>query len=353
MAAFVVVWATACPRRVIAGMRVLGLALAVLGPSVAMASASAEAPGESEAERVVAIAADAWPEAEEAIAFELRQAGFTIEKGSSMRVTIERDETSWRANVHNGAPDPLVSVWGDATDTPDTVALRVVEAVEAAAARPVLEGVTEPESEPTMMLPPVEPSLPVEPTITETALEEAGPGARPGWGVDVSLAGANLGWYGASVGARYRWTRAEVGAEVAGASLGSHEEVWNDGGEGWTGGVVRIQVAGGMAFRPGRRFRPSVGLGSMFLVPVIRSHYAGTTETGGTVNSNGVSAGLMWVPAPEVGFRVQLHPTTALMVAARGGPTVALQPAPLEGGDTFDAPRWFFGGNLGLLFGKA
>ncbi len=299
----------------------------------------------------------AWPEAMEAIAFELDQAGyharFDASAPASASIIIRRQGEHWRLQCTD-ARGQVHEERGSTASGPDLVALLAVEMLVAAQADP---RASVPPQIPTEATPPT-----ATPMLTEAVpiVHDRRATERTGWerwALEVGAGMNNLSALTLAIGAYHRWSYIELGLALEGGATAQRDE-FADGSNASSvtaSALAAGRLATAVAFRPERRVRPTLGLTSAFVVPFVRSTYRGVDPLdpeAGFVNATVTSAGLMWVPAATTALRVGLRPRLALQVGAHVGPALTLRVPELASGDRFGLAGWMAGATVGFVVGS-
>ncbi|MEM6990554.1 MAG: hypothetical protein AAF721_08660 [Myxococcota bacterium] len=310
-----------------------------------------------------------WPDAVEAIAFELDQAGYRASPGlqpesrSSVHLLLRRDATSWRLVLLDPARDLRLVATGPAVDAPATVGMHAVELVYAseladdAAANP---RPPQPEARPIVRTTLTMHGDPRHSEGPEMGLAAGMPSKhrrQRRWGFSAGVRASTLGTLGARLGARRLWRRAEVGATVAGGAFArAEEDVGETSSIASTGrGFFSVGLEAAYVFRPARRFRPRLGVGSDLVVPIVTNVIEGAGFASAVAGDfdydrNGPSAGLFWTPAARAGLELAVGPRLAIRASVGGGPVLTLRDIRIAGNVTTSVPRWSLAAAAGLAF---
>lgn len=346
-------------------------AFAVGLPVRATAAPSTEGPRRCEAEGAIVVHADDAPEARaraHAIGFELEQAGYVVaptpgcEQGT---LTLERVEDRWHLHYAEVSGDVAVEATAGQDDPPQVLGLHAVELIHAAEllraaaaygpsparAEPAPSRVPQPPAsgppEPTVPTVPTEPTEPTEPTPKDTR-----------WMVELGVASSTMGLVGPRIGVAHHTRSFELGI-AAEAGFGG-DRAFGSPRTTEPGAVLvddraatrvnnRAVVELGYVFRPARRLRPSLGVANAVLLPIVGTRY---DHPGIGLTLTHVGIGVLWVPAPELGLRLDVRPGLAVRASLRAGPVVAVKPVAVAGEGRFAVPRWTGTATLGVLFGR-
>lgn len=301
----------------------------------------------------------AWPEAVDAIVFELEQAGLMVEDSTTdaaPRVVVELSGETWELSVIDPARAVELHASGEETDSPYLVALHAVELVleSQLAAQNVTEDPIPEPARPAEQAPLAEPQLGVA-THSRPPVQPAPPRA---WGVALGITGSSMGLVGLSAGVRHRWSRLELGLGIAGGMFAAPEVDLAEGGESsGRGGFVRAGLGLGYLARPGKRVRPLLGLDNDVVVPMVWSSFSSRTPAGPNgetidVDESGISAGAFWTPTAQLGVQVGIRERLGFRAALYGGPSLTLAAMQMSENASVGIPNWVIGGTTALVFGR-
>lgn len=322
---------------------------------------------------VVSPAATAWPDAVEAIRFELDQAGYGHDVASSsaaaLRLTLQvhRDPQRWALILVDEALGTRSLATGPLSDDPEVVAVHAAELVYAALATrrrdapvPTAPAAPPDEAPPTPDRPPAIPPPPLSSRVQlarSAPTSVAPPDAPRRWKVGLGITASTMATLGVRLGVHRRWTHAELALHVSGGQFaGALEEVDTTARSSVAArGYAGFGLATAYVFRPGRRVRPRLGITSGFVVPIVRTSYrgssfAGRVSDGATRNDSGTDAGLLWTPALQLGIEIRLTSRLALRSSVGPGATLRLRDVRVANGAVLQMPRWFLSGATGLMF---
>ncbi len=362
-------------RRRVLGSRWAGGA-AICGALLASASPSAHAAflhpttTEPQARDKIGVrtpARGAWPAAVSSIEFELDQAGYSVAPSpatptsATLTVAYEGDG-GWVLVLEDSVRDLRLEARGGRDTSPQIIGLHAVEMIHASRLdlpKPTRRAPAPPPA------PIAEPTSPPPPAATAPTRQVLRPAPDPtSWALDVGVTVSNLGLLGPRIGAVHRWARAELGLVAEAGFFETGRFVGQRVGLGplrpppdlaptWTGHrtvvVPRLGLVGAYVFRPGRAFRPSLGVSNELVMPWVDTEFVGQAPFRQRTR---LGYGVAWVPALELAARLATRPKLAIRAAVRIGPTVALKDIPIvESSRTIAFPRGVAMASLGLLFG--
>lgn len=325
-----------------------GVASSAAAPSQADSGPQLKAPTRRSTIAVRTPPGHAWPQAVEAIAFELDQAGYRIvpdgvQPGAT--VTVSHDAHRWRLVLLDTAQNLVLEATGYDGESAQMLGLHAVELLHASRLDVPKHRQQQPAAPPRP-----------EPT---TARTEPVPGPRPPkpWVLDVGLGVSSVGLLGPRLGFARHWQRVELGAALEGGFGNAGNIDYPASRDDWFLGRPRAVVRSTLEFayvsRPGRRLRPLVGVSSELVAPIVAStHAARDPDSGFDIVLDTVEVGVLWAPGVDVGTRVALGPRLALRAALRVGPLVSLHPVDLADGGTFRLPRGAATATVSFLFGS-
>lgn len=308
-----------------------------------------------------------WPEALDAIAFELDQAGYIVVRGEDPSATetiiVERMDARWRLRCAR-EQGPAKEQFGQVAEGPTYVAMLAVELLLATRTQPMdSDEIAEPEP---VERPTPEPAKDVVVPPIDGARDTGSLRATRTWhhnprrwaaelGANASSIGS-IGSLGLELGLVRLWTRTEVGLVLGAGSLAGSEEDTSVNGDSSSVemySIAKARLAVTYVSRPGRRVRPSAGVASGFAVPFVSSTATRVNlHDGSRLDSRTADAGLLWMPSAVGGLRVGIQPGLAWQLTARVGPVLTLRRPELAAGGRFDFSDWFAGATMGLVFGS-
>lgn len=358
------------PRPRLAGRGLgVGLAICALFGSPGLALGHGVAPDASVAPpqthgsiRVHTPTQGAWPDAVTSIEFELAQAGYAVAldattSASATLIVAYDGEHGWVLSLEDSIRDVRLEARGSRDASPQVVGLHAVEMIHAsrldlpkparrAPTRPMTAEHQHPQHPP--------PSPPVRPASDPTS-----------WALDIGVTTSNVGLLGPRLGVAHRWAHTELsfameagffsndqqhGAQVGLGSLRRPTGL----GSAWTTHrpttVLRSGLAAAYVFRAGRELRPSLGISSNVIAPLVDTEFV---QSAPFHRRTQLGYGLAWVPALEVGARLSLSPKLAVRGSIRAGPTVTFKEVPIvESSQTIAFPNGVAMASLSLLFGR-
>lgn len=344
---------------------VFALAMVVVPRSVGAAHPTGAQP-RCEVDRAIVVRtrSDSPPsDSTRAVVFELQQAGYVVVPGPGCEqgtATVWSDTEGWHLEYADPTREIVVQASGAPDDAPQLVGLHAVELVRAVevlqAAQAYGRGL-QTQSTPRATVLATTPAAavvspqrpPSEPPATGTTR----------WMAELGIAASTIGLGGPRLGVAHHWPSVELGliAEAGfGRAAGFGSPRSSRSGEGvlqddWTSTRVmsRAVLELGYVFRQGRRVRPTAGIANALLVPIIGTRYH---DMQSRLTLSHLGAGLFWVPAPQVGVRLEVRPGLAIRTAIRAGPTLTVRPVEIAGKGAFVFPGWSGTVTVGLLLGR-
>ncbi len=319
-----------------------------------------------EAIRVHTMRQGAWQDAVTSIEFELEQAGYAVSRSAetpaSTTLTVQYEgDQGWVLHLEDSVRGLRLEARGSRGASAQVVGLHAVEMIHASRLDLPKPARRAPDPAPVVRLEPRQPPPSADP------LEPAPPPPdSTNWALEIGVSSSNVGLLGPRLGVVHRWTRAELGFAAGAGFFSNKQQVGapaglgtlhrpTDLGPAWTShrtiAVLRSGLAAAYVFRPGRELRPSLGVSSEVVVPLVDT---GFFQQEPFQSLTQLDYGVAWVPALEVGARLALSPKLALRGAIRVGPALPFKDISIvKSSQAITFPRGVATANLSLLFGRS